>query len=153
MDRETKTSANSQSDLPWGDEDREHDPKDSEQHRTQQQGTGHGGSRASRMTEHLGQRRAGRSRHLGQVVIWGVTWDCGHVGWKHRHGHLLRWGQVYLSAYLGCALVVEARLRVMENPKQKRPCGRLKAEVRPLVSLPTAKPLSWFYPVARNSAL
>lgn len=34
--------------------------------------------------------------------------DCGRVGLKHRHGHLLRWGQVYLSAYLGCALVVEA---------------------------------------------
>lgn len=31
--------------------------------------------------------------------------------------------------------------------------GGLKAEVRPLVSLPTAKPLSRFYPVARNSAL
>lgn len=83
----------------------------------------------------------------------GSDVDCGRVGLKHRHGHLLRWGQVYLSAYLGCALVVEARLRVEENPKQERPCGRLKAKIRPLVSLPTAKPLCWFYPVARNSAL
>ena len=33
----------------------------------------------------------------------------------------------------------------MENPKQEVPCGRLKAEIRPLVSLPTAKPLSWFF--------
>lgn len=33
----------------------------------------------------------------------------------------------------------------MENPKREMPCGRLKAEVRPLVSLPTAKPLSWFF--------
>ena len=40
-----------------------------------------------------------------------------------------------LSAYLGCALVV----RGVE--KQERPGGRLKAEIRPLVSLPTAKPL------------
>lgn len=74
----------------------------------------------------------------------GSDMDCGH-------GHRLWWGRVYLSAYLGGALVVEARLRIAENPKQKRPCGRLKAEVRPLVSLPTAKPLRWFYPVARNS--
>lgn len=33
----------------------------------------------------------------------------------------------------------------MENPKQEVPCGRLKAEIRPLVSLPTAKPLRWFF--------
>lgn len=41
--------------------------------------------------------------------------------------------------------LLETCLRVMENPKQEMPCGRLKAEVRPLVSLPTAKPLSWFF--------
>lgn len=29
----------------------------------------------------------------------------------------------------------------MENLKQEMPYGRLKAEIRPLVSLPTAKPL------------
>lgn len=50
--------------------------------------------------------------------------------------------------------MVEARLRVEENPKQERPCGRLKAKIRPIVRLPTVKPLvGWFYPVARNSGL
>jgi hypothetical protein len=73
------------------------------------------------------------------------------MGCKHSHGHLLWWEQVYLSAYLGCALVVEACLRVVENPKQERPCGRLKAEIRPLVSLPTAKPLGWFYTSCQES--
>lgn len=38
----------------------------------------------------------------------------------------------------------------MENPKQEMPCGRLKAEVRPLVSLPTAKPLGWFFTVCQE---
>lgn len=56
-------------------------------------------------------------------------------GLKRGHVHWLQWEQVYLSAYLGCALVV----RGVE--KQERPGGRLKAEIRPLVSLPTAKPL------------
>lgn len=36
--------------------------------------------------------------------------------------------------------------------KQERPGGRLKAEIRPLVSLPTAKPLVGSLPVARNLA-
>lgn len=122
MDQETKTSANSQSDLPWeGDRDREHDPKDSKQHikhnSRAQDVEGHRRSeeKALRLETSRKESAFRPGYNLGSDV------DCGRVGLKHRHGHLLRWGQVYLSAYLGCALVVEARLRVEEKPKQERP--------------------------------
>lgn len=52
VDQETKKLQQPvKSDLPWGggrgEGDRGHDPKDSKQHiKTQQQGAGHGGSRA-----------------------------------------------------------------------------------------------------------
>lgn len=50
VDQETKTSANIQSDLPWGTEEMQYDPKDSKQHMTHDSLTRAKGATARRIT-------------------------------------------------------------------------------------------------------
>lgn len=94
MDQETKTSANIQSDLPWG-MGREYDPKDSKQHIKQQQDTCQwattwrftGGSNKKALRLRDEQEGAGIWARLqsGKSDL-----NCGHMGGKHGHVHLLR---------------------------------------------------------------
>lgn len=129
----------------------EHDPKDSKQHINTAAGhwvwrvTGGSNEKALRLETSRKEPACRPGRNLG-----GGLWTRGLETQTRSPAAV---GTDLPSAYLGCALVVKACLRVMENPKQERPRGRLKAKIRPLVSLPTAKPLSWFYPVTRNSKL
>lgn len=150
VDQETKTSANIQSNLPWGREGREYDPTDSKQHMKRDSRTFAKGATTWRFVG-VSNKKALRLRHeqegagMQARLRSGKGSELWTHGWKHGRVHLLQWKRVYLWAYLGGAWVVEAGLRVVEDPKQQMPCGRLKAEIRPRVSLPTAKPLGWFY--------
>lgn len=114
---------------PKTEQHTEHDSVTLAKDATRRKGHGHFRQESTSVTG-----RAGRSRDSGQVAIWKLSWTTDG-GLKRGHVHWLQWEQVCLSAYLGCALVV----RGVE--KQERPGGRLKAEIRLLVSLPTAKPL------------
>lgn len=75
----------------------EHDPKDSKQHINTAAGhwvwrvTGGSNEKALRLETSRKEPACRPGGNLGGDV------DCGHVGWKHRHGHLLPWGQVYLQ--------------------------------------------------------
>lgn len=131
-------------------------PKDSKQHRKQQQGTGSGGSQASQTRKHLGQRQSRKESAFRPGCNLGSDMDCGRTcGLKTQTRSP--------AAVVGTGLPFSlprvclqggGTPKSEENPKQERPCGRLKAKIRPLVSLPTAKPLvGWFYLVARNSSL
>lgn len=85
--RDKKTSANSQSDLPWGwgwgwgqGGDREHDPQRLQAtQKTQQQGTGCGGSQASQTRKHLGQRQSRKESAFRPGCNLGSDVDCGRT--------------------------------------------------------------------------
>lgn len=114
------------------------DPEDRATHRTRQCDTGQGcdteeGPWAFQTRKHFGYGTSRKEPGLGPGCNLEIELNHGW-GIETRSCSLAAVG-TGLSAYLGCALVV----RGVE--KQERPGGRLKAEIRLLVSLPTAKPL------------